>query len=65
MVVYTHNTAEPDKTIFGQSPMKYAGITLETQCEPNAANEADFSDITLRVGDIYSRTTSYQLVKER
>lgn len=65
VVVYTHNTAELDKTIFGQSPMKYAGITLETQCEPNAANEKDFSDITLLVGDIYSRATSYQLEKER
>lgn len=61
VVIYTHNSATQDTKIWGNELKTYAGLTLETQKEPDAVNHEEFHSIVLEPDEIYESKTEYWL----
>jgi len=59
VVVYTQNDASTPTDIWGNPVQVYSGITLETQKEPDAINQPNFSSIVLEPGEVYESQTEY------
>jgi len=59
VVVHTHNDVPTPTKIWNNPLQAYAGITLETQKEPDAINQPTFSSIVLEPGGVYGSRTGY------
>jgi len=59
VVVFTQNEIPTPTKVWGNPVQIYSGITLETQKEPDAINQPNFSSIVLEPGEVYESQTEY------
>lgn len=59
VVVYTSNQMDDSFKVNNQNSKQYMGICLETQIEPDAINNENFSDCVLKKSEIFSSTTKF------